>query len=77
MSSLNLDWVAAIIGILTALNLWLNMSIQNKLLKLELRLKEDMISKEDFRNWTKQSSQLPTFREPYSFERAKANHGNR
>lgn len=58
-----MNWIEITLACIGGLNLFMQLTIKNELLKLELRLGEKFLSKNDFDGWTKRSNYLPSFSE--------------
>jgi hypothetical protein len=60
---MNNAWIEIALALIGGANLYMQLSIKNKFLELELRMNEKFLSKKDFENWTSKSSYLPSFKE--------------
>lgn len=58
-----MNWIEITLAALGGLNLVMQLTIKNELLKMELRLSEKFLSKRDFEKWTSRSNYLPSFKE--------------
>jgi hypothetical protein len=58
-----MNWVEIALALVGGANLIMQLTIKNELLKLELRMQQRFLSKDDFSTWTKRSNYLPDFKE--------------